>query len=403
MYSCHKNSYLQSNFAQIPPGIINRAVQNAWDDICCIDEHDLDPAFNRLTSEQPCIPVRNVDPTRRPEGFGKYAMPKLRRELHDKDTEVVTAALVTLCDLTHDPERAYEAINLKIHERIVNLVTHELSEIRERSAHLLTILAGLAAGKEAIVSNQLLLDNLLDNIDNESPEVRIHIASCLETIAQFWRTADVLVANGFIQVLLCNLSDRPEIAQIHLETLKHLMYCDGKHIAIEEGGFNILVGLLERDEDEILTKTCELITTLCSIKEGRKLAKELVILPELNVLLHDQRETVHTAAAEAIMFCTIISSEKIVASNIKTMPKRLVQLCKNKLNVRTQMFAIKALTNICEHPLVRKEVTTKYYHDVEGIQLSEDVEEMSKYKSTLMSMLKWVPHSKEDLTVGRNY
>lgn len=41
------------------------------------DEHDLDPPFNRLTSEQPNIPIQNIDITRRPLGFGNVAMKKL--------------------------------------------------------------------------------------------------------------------------------------------------------------------------------------------------------------------------------------------------------------------------------------------------------------------------------------
>lgn len=40
-----------------------------------------------------------------------------RRELHDKDENVVIAALQSICDLCHDPERGYEAVNLKIIDR----------------------------------------------------------------------------------------------------------------------------------------------------------------------------------------------------------------------------------------------------------------------------------------------
>lgn len=46
---------------------------------------------------------------------------------------------------------------------------------------------------------------------------------------------------GFIQVLLTNLNDDTEIVEIHLETLKSLLYCDGKKIALDEQGFDTLV------------------------------------------------------------------------------------------------------------------------------------------------------------------
>lgn len=47
-----------------------------------IDQHDLEPPFNRLTSEQPNVPARNVDVTRRPLGFGWVAMTKLVGMIH---------------------------------------------------------------------------------------------------------------------------------------------------------------------------------------------------------------------------------------------------------------------------------------------------------------------------------
>lgn len=41
------------------------------------DEFDLDPPFLRLCSEQPNVPIQNVDVTRRPLAFGRCALPKL--------------------------------------------------------------------------------------------------------------------------------------------------------------------------------------------------------------------------------------------------------------------------------------------------------------------------------------
>ncbi|KAG5885909.1 hypothetical protein JTB14_012156 [Gonioctena quinquepunctata] len=81
MYSINKNSYLHNYFKDINPRILNRCVDKARGHYE-IDELDLDPPFNRLTSEQPNIPVQNVDVTRRPLGFGNRAMPKLVGKKH---------------------------------------------------------------------------------------------------------------------------------------------------------------------------------------------------------------------------------------------------------------------------------------------------------------------------------
>ncbi|CAH1996208.1 unnamed protein product [Acanthoscelides obtectus] len=160
-----------------------------------IDEHDLEPPLNRMTSEQPNIPVQYVDATRRPLGFGCVAMRKLRRELHHKHEEVVIAAIESICDIVHDPERGYEAINLKIVNRLVDMIAHENAAIREKTCKTLTVLAGLAAGKEAIVDNPFLLENIAICVEDSHPEVRMHAASMLEMIARFWKGMTVQIVS----------------------------------------------------------------------------------------------------------------------------------------------------------------------------------------------------------------
>lgn len=125
MFSIHKNSYLQSQYPEINPRLLNRCVQrgkqqqltinfshiwlryniitlsiketvesywkfinkylkpllNVARDYEWIDVHDLEPPLHRLVSEHPNIPVPNVDVTRRPLAFGRRAMPKLVRTL----------------------------------------------------------------------------------------------------------------------------------------------------------------------------------------------------------------------------------------------------------------------------------------------------------------------------------
>lgn len=81
------------------------------------DFYDGEPFCLRLTSNQPDLPVQNVDVTRNPLAFGRLALLKLRKELHNKDEMIVTQALYSLSDLVHDPEKAFEAIRLKIPDR----------------------------------------------------------------------------------------------------------------------------------------------------------------------------------------------------------------------------------------------------------------------------------------------
>ncbi|XP_074039457.1 radial spoke head 14 homolog isoform X3 [Leptinotarsa decemlineata] len=345
MFSINKNSYLHNYFENMNPRLINRCVDKARE-FSNIDEHDLDPPANRLTSEQPNIPVKNVDVTRRSLGFGRKAMPKLRRELHNKDQDVVIAAIETICDLVHDPERGYEAVNLKIIDRMVNLMSHESEVIRERTSRTLAVLAELAAGREAIVTNKSLLANIAACAEDTWAEIRIQVAALLEMIARFWKAADDLVQFGFIQILLSNLlTEDSEIQIMHLETLRSLMYeTTGKIIAIESDGFNIF------------------------------------------------RPEVYTNAASVIMFCTLKTQGKLDAYKVKNLPKRLIHLSRNKLNPSTQIFAIKALSNICEHPKIRTEVQRKYFEQIKNIQVGDDPC-IKSYKNQLLTVIGWVASS----------
>ncbi|XP_018563702.1 radial spoke head 14 homolog [Anoplophora glabripennis] len=389
MFSIYKNSYLQTSYPEINPRVLNRCVQKARE-FNYADVHDLEPPFQRLVSEQPTIPVQNVDVTRRPLAFGRRAMPKLKRELLDKDDSVVIAALQSICDLCHDPEKGYEAVNLKIIDKMVGLALHDNPAIRERTANALQILARLADGKEAIVSNQNLLDNLQICVEDVVSQVRIQIAALLEMIARFWKTADVLVDYGFIPILLVNLiNEHSDIAKIHLETLKSLMYSVGKCIALENDGFNIFLKLLSLKDVEIVTRACDCLTLLTTSRLGEKMTQEAKLLEALNTLLYDERIEVHTSAASTIMFCTIKTRSRIAASKIKGLAKRLIEIAKNRHNPNTQIFALKALLNICEHPAIRKEVKNKYLQDITDIQINSDDPYLKHYKDILLLIINW--------------
>lgn len=68
----------------------------------------------------------NVDVTRRPVAFGRWALPKLRRELHSKDSDVVLKAVLSIADLAKNPEKGYEAIRLKIPDRYWILIRKQI-------------------------------------------------------------------------------------------------------------------------------------------------------------------------------------------------------------------------------------------------------------------------------------
>jgi hypothetical protein len=54
----------------------------------------------------------DIDPTKAAIAYGCRALSKLNEELQSRDLLTRQKALVALCDLMHDPEYVYEAINI---------------------------------------------------------------------------------------------------------------------------------------------------------------------------------------------------------------------------------------------------------------------------------------------------
>lgn len=54
----------------------------------------------------------DVDPTKAPIAFGRRALPKLNREIQSPEVLTQQRALMALCDLVHDPENIYQAVQI---------------------------------------------------------------------------------------------------------------------------------------------------------------------------------------------------------------------------------------------------------------------------------------------------
>lgn len=109
-----------------------------------------------------------------------------RRELHSRDETTVIHAINSIMDLTHDPEKGYEAINLQIPIRMLDLLLSDNKEIRECTCMALRVMAGHAKGAELLATNTKFLENLAAVIEDLCPAVRIKAAALLETLTNNW-------------------------------------------------------------------------------------------------------------------------------------------------------------------------------------------------------------------------
>lgn len=391
MYSPHKHSYLQSRSSGVNPRIINRSVNLARQQPT-IDPGDFEPPLNRLTSERPCIPTKNVDPTRRPLAFGKLAIPKLCRELHSADRYIQKAAITSFIDVLHDPEKGYQALSIRVPDRMADLLQHEDPEIRERTCLALRVVAGLGDGKAAIVGNKTILTNLSNLFNDPKPQVRIKAAACIQRVSEFWVTADTLIDFGYIPLLLqCVCKEREEIAAIHLETLEALMYSSqGIQEALENDGFAIFFRFIDGEINSLKSVSLRCLTKLLAQPVGKQMAYDGGLLTDLNRLLRIEDPEVYEAAAAAIMFATVKSAAKIKAINLSRLPRRLVSLSRDSEHPLTQLHCMQALTNVCEHPTTRKTVCDNHYTELETVPVGDD-EELKNVHNNLMKGLNWTP------------
>lgn len=273
---------------------------------------------------------------------------------------------------------------------MADLLTNNDPTIRERVCMALKTIAGLGDGKEAIVQNKLILENLSKLLHDDEAPVRIKAVALLEMVSRAWMYADVLVDNDFIPQLLETLmGEETEIQAIILQTLSQLMYCHGKDQALGLGAFDMFVSLLEHDNEQVQAGASECLMMICSTRAGKKLSYKHNIYIKLARLLKSDNPEVYSAAAAALMFCVVKTKAKVKASKIKVIPKRLVEICKDWHNTRAQIFAMKALTCMCEHPGVKKFVYENHFNELENCVVFD--EDLRGIKKVLIDVVSRVP------------
>ncbi|MBN3323949.1 RSP14 protein, partial [Atractosteus spatula] len=126
----------------------------------------------------------NIDPTRAPVAFGHRAVPKLVSALRDSDLLTRQRALMALCDLVHDPETAYQAIETGCLESLKALLKDEDSTVRLKTTEVLYLLATHNVGREALLRGDVL-SPLSDLLEEPVAACRRNTHMALEMLAEF--------------------------------------------------------------------------------------------------------------------------------------------------------------------------------------------------------------------------
>ncbi|CAO2608399.1 Radial spoke head 14 homolog [Lemmus lemmus] len=99
----------------------------------------------------------DIDPTKAAIAYGCRALPKLNEELQSGTLLTRQKALVALCDLMHDPEYVYEAINIGCLESLKALLKDVDNLVRIKTTEVLYIMATHNVGRTGLLQHNVIL------------------------------------------------------------------------------------------------------------------------------------------------------------------------------------------------------------------------------------------------------
>ncbi|XP_071450072.1 radial spoke head 14 homolog [Hetaerina americana] len=386
---------------------------------------DLEPPFLPLLRNEPNIFTPNNDITRAEIAYGRWALPQLLKGLHAENIERCLIAIDSLSNLFHDPEKLYEAVELKILDRIHELLKSAKAIIREAALIALGIACNHYVGSDAVIfaeaqsrwdpENLFESFNVRDGTTSEDEmdltasyvkpvdlgrlaiilsdnyaSVRYKAANVVNNISKSWLGPEGLHENNFIPVLLerAAFEGFQEIQTEVLDALHGCLQYDQLK-ALKLGGMALLSKLLQNNDSKVRISSANCIAALAMHPVGKIQAIELDLLPLLIPLLFSEDVDELASAAGCISFITMTTPSKIRAVQLKIVD-RLVFLAGYRISLKLQLNAVKALTNISEATKGRALLLNSYVERIEAIPCDHD-ETLRRAIQILIKVIRWLP------------
>ncbi|NXL91373.1 RSP14 protein, partial [Alectura lathami] len=296
-------------------------------------------ATTRISAKLP----PDIDPTKAPIAFGRRALPKLNEEIQSPELLTQQRALMSLCDLVHDPENVYQAIQIGFLKNLKSLLLHHDSTVRQKTTEILYIMAIHSVGRQGLIQNAVipvlteLLDDPVDICRKNTHQVFDRIAKLPEGAAEILRAR-------LIPLLVLKLkTELDEIQEIILGTLSNCLRVEASE-ALAAGAITILKEKLTHSSATIRSKATWVILEIGTHPEGKSTVCE--VIPVLVSLLEDADPGVQAGAAGALMFATTKPQGRCLALRAEAIPL-LLKLIADKNN-KARLSAIKTLTMLAE-------------------------------------------------------
>ncbi|NWX14356.1 RSP14 protein, partial [Aegotheles bennettii] len=327
----------------------------------------------------------DIDPTKAPIAFGRRALPKLNEELQSPELLTQQQALMALCDLVHDPENVYQAVEIGFLDNLKTLLLHHDSTVRQKTTEILYIMAMHSVGRQGLIQNGVI-SALIQLLDDPVDICRKNTHQILEMMAKLPEGAVGVLHAGFIPSLVFKLkTESDEIQELILDTLSNCLRVEASE-ALAADAIGILKEKLTHSSVAIRSKAAWVLLEIGTHPEGKIVLCEEVV-PVLVSLLEDTDPEVQASATGALMFAAVKPQGRFSALGAGAIPPLLKLVAEETSKAR--LSAIKTLTMLAELPEGRK---TLLDHTDTFQQCQNDPSEAVKRAAEIaLSVIRWKP------------
>lgn len=327
-----------------------------------------------------------IDPSRIPVAFGNRAVPRLMSELQDEEPKIRQGALCSLCDLLHDPERAYEALHHGCLERLKVLLKDDDGLLRTKTCEALYQLVTHSVGREAVLQCDALgpLSELLDEPEDACRE-KVH--QVLKMMSEFPAGVVRMMSLGLVPRLVMKVPvESEDIRELVLSTLSRCMRLDALP-ALASDALPVLKEQLNHPSTHIRRAASAGAMAISVPAEGKVRVCEEEVIPVLVKLLSDDDTEVRANAAGALMYTAVITRGKYQALEAGAVPP-LLRLVDSE-DVASCANALRALTCLAEAPSGR----ARLIHNLPQLEarLSHPASIIQKAAATAIQVISWTP------------
>ncbi|XP_008248376.1 radial spoke head 14 homolog [Oryctolagus cuniculus] len=328
----------------------------------------------------------DVNPTQAPIAYGCRALPKLNKELQSEHLLTRQKALVALCDLMHDPEYVYEAINIGCLESLKALLKDSDDVVRIKTTEVLYIMATHNVGRNGFLECDVIpaLSSLLND---PHPVCRMNLHQAYKHLAELPAGAQGIVFSGLIPALVWKVQrEEEDIQELILDTLAPCLQVDATE-ALSSHAVPFLKQKLLSTNDDIRSKAARALIAISIPLEGKDQVCQYDVIPILVHLLKDKEEEVQANAAGALMYTAVTTEGKYAALDAEAIPPLLALLSSPKSKVR--LNAAKALTMLAEAPEGRRYLQS-HVHAFRVLEVEHN-EAIQRAAQIAISVIEWKP------------